>query len=143
VQASVHPPEKRYDDPNDEDAFCQNMLLLGAKWFDLYNRYTFLLLAEELDVDELEHSLEPGSTLGEQHWVSVAWPSTGGLVVADSGTRLWKHGKDDDDDFVPTDVVRLKLCANMDEMAEVLKGRFGGKTLANVMQYKGREFLNP
>jgi hypothetical protein len=26
----LHPPEKRYDDPKDEDAFYQKMLFLGA-----------------------------------------------------------------------------------------------------------------
>ena len=62
----LHPLEKRCDDPNDKGAFCQNVLLLGAKWFGSYNRYTFLLLVEELDVGELEHSLEPGPTISER-----------------------------------------------------------------------------
>lgn len=40
-------------------------------------------------------------------------------------------------------MARLKLCAKMDEKADMLKGRFGGKILADMMQYKGHGFLNP
>lgn len=64
-----------------------------------------------------------------------------GLVVAGSDTTLWEHDKDGDY-FILVDMTRLRLCANVDENAEMLKEAFGGKTLANVMQYEEYGFLN-
>lgn len=120
---------------------AQKILLLGAKWFDTCNQYTFLLHTEELDVDVLEHSPEPEPTLSEWCCMTIAWPSTGGLVVAGSATMLGEHDKDSGY-FIPADITRLKLCAIVDEEVGMLRGPFRGKTLANVVPYEGYGFLN-
>ncbi|KAF2181880.1 hypothetical protein K469DRAFT_713481 [Zopfia rhizophila CBS 207.26] len=140
----IHPPEKRHENPDEEDEFCKNLLLLGAKWLDSYARLA-LLKGAELDegacIDALEEGQAPEPSLRERYWICVAWPSNGGLVVSEFDTTLWGFGRDADD-FVPEDVARLRLCRNMDEKAAMLKERFRGKTFIDVEQYRGNAFIN-
>jgi hypothetical protein len=135
----MDPPLFRHEKSEEEDAFCQRLLLLGAKWWDSTTRY-WLLNGEEVDIPALDESGEPEPTKREGHWVSVAWPSGGGLVVSEVvDTSMW--GVYSEEGTVPDDVGRLRLCMSMDEKAQMLKNRFRGKVWACVEDYQGDAFL--
>lgn len=139
----IYPPEKRHENPDGEDEFCKKLLLLGAKWWDSISRYSLLKGADEGEADcivALEEGPEPEPSLRERYWVCVAWPSSGGLVVSEFQTTVGPLGVNDDN-FVPEDVARLRLCRNMDERAAMLKERFHGETFANVKEYQGNAFI--
>lgn len=134
----MDPPTLRYEDPKEEDAFCQRLLLLGAKWWDSLERY-WLLNGEDVDIPALDESDEPEPTKRERHWVSVAWPRAGELVVSEFDTNMW--GLEGEKELVPEDVARLRLCTSMDEKAQMLKDRFEGKTWDRVEDYQGNAFI--
>ena len=53
----TNPPELRDTDQENEDIFCQQLLLLGAKWYDSIERYDFVLHVRAGDpnaIDDLE-----------------------------------------------------------------------------------------
>lgn len=135
----MNPPKSRHNSREEGDAWCQKLLLLGAKWWDSNDRY-HLLHDEDQDVNHLGESGEPLPTMKERHWVSVAWPSTGGLVVSEFDTTMWGVERDCDE-FVPEDVARLQLCTSMDEKAKMLKERFQGKVWGRVEEYRGNAFI--
>ncbi|KAF2492711.1 hypothetical protein BU16DRAFT_466581, partial [Lophium mytilinum] len=140
----LRPPQKRYEDSTQEDAFCQRLLLLGAKWWDSRARFSLLLDAKLYEAgcrDALEEGTEPEPTASERFWVCVAWPSSGGLVMAEYDTTLPGFSKDADR-FVPGDVARLRLCASMDERAAMLLERCGGKVFRDVSEYSGKACIN-
>ena len=134
----TNPPMFRHEDPEEEDAFCQRLLLLGAKWWDSMARY-WLLNGEDVNNVDLDDSDEPEPTKRERHWVSVAWPSAGGLVVSEFDTNMW--GVEIEKELVPEDVARLRLCTSMDEKAQMLKDRFRGKAWGRVEDYRGNAFI--
>ncbi|KAF2869045.1 hypothetical protein BDV95DRAFT_596716 [Massariosphaeria phaeospora] len=137
------------DDTAAEDAFCKEMLRLGARWYEDLARYWFLKSVggeggEESDVcvEALEEGSEPEPGLGERYWVGVAWLRGGGLVVAEWDTLMWGHGRGRDEEFLPVEeLARLRLCVSMDEKARVLRERFGGVELRDVGEYCGNGFL--
>ncbi|KAF1845475.1 uncharacterized protein K460DRAFT_109736 [Cucurbitaria berberidis CBS 394.84] len=133
-----NPGMLRHERREEEDAFCQKLLLLGAKWWDSNARYS-LLNSPDVNIVELDESYEPLPTMRERHWISVAWPTTGGLVVSEFGTNMW--GVEIEVEVVPSDVARLRLCVSMDEKAHVLKERFQGKTWSSVEDYEGNAFI--
>ncbi|KAF1829869.1 hypothetical protein BDW02DRAFT_126743 [Decorospora gaudefroyi] len=134
----LHPPLLRHQTPEEEDAFSKRLLVLGAKWWDSVARHWLLSPDNpDPDIEALENSPEP--TPKERHWVSVAWPSTGRLVVSEYDTNMYPGGRGDG--TVPEDVCRLMLCTTMDEKATMLKERFEGKEWASVSDYDGYAFL--
>jgi hypothetical protein len=125
----LDPPLQRYETREEEDVFCQMMLLLGAKWWDSMTRF-HLLTSESTDMHALCDSDETESTKRERYWVSIAWPSTGGLVVAEWDTMM--YGFTDENELVPMDVLRLLLCTNMDEKVHMLEERVQGNLWSSV-----------
>jgi len=82
----------------------------------------------------------PEPTARENAWVGVAWPSSGGLVVAEWPTMMYPGGRMDD--VAPDDVSRLFLCVTMDEKAAVLMdSKLGGKWWKGVEDYEGKAFI--
>jgi hypothetical protein len=133
----LNPEMKRHKTREEEDAFCQRLLLLGAKWWDSVARHWLLNNPDQEDTAELDNS--PLPTMRERYWVSVAWPSTGGLVVSEYNTNMYPGGVETE--TVPDDVCRLVLCTTMDEKAAILKGRFEGKSWESVNDYHGNAFV--
>jgi hypothetical protein len=133
----LNPKMKRHETREEEDAFCQRLLSLGAKWWDSMARHWLLNNPDQEDTSELDNS--PLPTMKERYWVSVAWLSTGGLVVSEYNTNMYPECVETD--TVPNDVCRSMLCTTMDEKATMLKERFGGKTWASVDDYQGNAFL--
>jgi hypothetical protein len=142
----LNPPAKRLPNQSDEDAFCQRLLLLGAKWWD--NEARFQLLASAMDpsgmdcgaIQDFEDETEPAPSMRERRWVSVAWPRTGGLWVAEFDTTL--YGIEEEDNLVPFETSRLKLAHTMEERSEVLRDHFKATFYEDVRHYKGYAFLN-
>jgi hypothetical protein len=135
----IDPPLIRCRTPQKRVFFYERILLLGGKWWDSVCRYK-LLQDAIMSIIELDESNEPLSIMRERHWVGVAWPSTGGLVVADWDTNMW--GVEIEAELVLKDVARLQLCTNMDEKADTLRKRYGGKTWENVKDYRRNAFLD-
>ena len=139
----LNPPLQRRFDKAEEDAFCQKLLLLGAKWWDSEARWQLIRLAANGDsaADQaIERGDEPYPTDREQRFVAVGWPKNGGLWVAEYESPLF--GVEDEDDLVPEDVVRLKLARTMDERCYILRTHFNATFYADVTDYKGSAFLN-
>ena len=101
----LEPPLQRLENQAAEDAFCQRLLLFGAKWWDSEARYSIISTLEAgaaaksrvdraFDVDE-----QPPPIIREKHLIKVGWPSTGGLWVAEFDTT-WA-GVDEEDNLVP------------------------------------------
>jgi hypothetical protein len=137
----LSPVEKRFEGV-EEDAFREKMLLLDAKWRSSYARYAVLkgaALREGGCVMALEEGWEPEPE-GERMWIGVAWPKTGGIVVSVFDTTIFGFDRDADG-FVPGNVARLALCANMDDKAAVFGERFRGRWFAGVEEYKGDGFI--
>jgi hypothetical protein len=144
----LHPIMERHQDPDDEDALCEKMLLLGAKWWSSNARFSLLKGAELDDEDcirrldtPLEEDGEPEPELKERLWVRVAWLSNGGLVVSVFDTTLYGYDPHSDN-FVPGDENRLRLCRDMNEKAIVLMEGFEGKAFASVEECQGDAFIN-
>ncbi|OIW29829.1 hypothetical protein CONLIGDRAFT_631903 [Coniochaeta ligniaria NRRL 30616] len=146
----VDPPMLRDRDQDAEDALCQRLLLLGAKWFDSDQRRGFIAgLTEDDDRDvlALTYGEEPPPTAIERRWVSVAYPDGrgpegGGLWVAEFDTVM--HGVLEEENQVPPNAPQVHLARNMAEKVEVLK-RIGGKFYASLEEYErggGKACLN-
>ncbi|KAI2465477.1 hypothetical protein F4781DRAFT_22834 [Annulohypoxylon bovei var. microspora] len=140
---SVNPPTTRDQDQEEEDKFCQKLLLLGARWFDSRSRYGFVANVfgdEESEIGILEAGIEPALTLAERRWVSVGWPTGGeGCWVAEYETPV--HGMIQTKNLVPFNAAQVLLARTMDEKCKILQG-LGAKYYQNLDQYKGTACLN-
>lgn len=132
----LNPTMLRHQTREEEDTFSERLLLLGAKWWDSVARH-WLLNNPNQEISILEDS--PLPTMRERYWVSVAWPSTGGLGVSEYDTNMYGVGIETD--TVPDDVCRLMLCTTMDEKATMLMERYGGKWWHGVDHYDGNAFI--
>jgi hypothetical protein len=101
-------------------------------------RFHFLT-SETINMHALWDSGEPASTKRVRYWVSVVWPNTGGLVMAEWDTSM--YGFTDENELVPDDVSPWLLCTNMEEKARILKERFQGKFWSSVKEYWGNAFI--
>ena len=109
----LDPPAHRDDNQEAEDAFCQRLLLLGAKWWDSEVRYRFVVDIEDAANGRIgangglrghhdgsfRNMKRPDATLREKRWVKVRWPSTGGLWVSEFDTT-WA-GVDEEENLRP------------------------------------------
>jgi hypothetical protein len=135
---------RRDPDQHAEDKLCQRLLLLGAKWFDSYDRYSFVAgVAEDHDpsILALEAEEEQAPTTMERRWVSVAQLSglDRGVWVAEFDTVM--HGMQEKNNLLPADAGKVLLAKTMDEKGEILKS-MGGKFFASIEQYDGAACLN-
>ena len=100
-------------------------------------------MAEEMDdraIQALEDETEPAPSMRKRRFVSVAWPTTGGLWVAEFDTTLW--GIEEEENLVPPDAAKLRLARTIDERSQVLRDHFNAKFYEDVGDYKGYAFLN-
>ncbi|KAI9680923.1 MAG: hypothetical protein M1829_001003 [Trizodia sp. TS-e1964] len=133
--------KRRDRDQNAEDLFCQQLLRLGAKWFDSRKRYGFFAgLSEEDDrcMNDLLEGIEEPLTLMERRWVSVGIPSGGGLWVAEYDTPL--PLVEERQNLEPSDSAKVLLARTMEEKSEILR-RMGAKFYESVKDYDGSACL--
>lgn len=121
------PPSKRLDDQVAEDAFCQRLLRLGAKWWDSEERYLAVGDSESAANGDRtrDHSYEQITvaqpTIREKRFVKVGYPSTGGLWFAEFDPAI--AGVDEEDNSMSYEqaIVRLKLARTMDERCAIMR----------------------
>ncbi len=143
----LDPPSQRLSSQAAEDAFCQRLLLLGAKWWDSEARYDIVSAIED-EAQGITRSLdfnseeEPPPTMREKRLIKVAWPSAGGVWVAEFDTT-WA-GVDEEDHLLPddADVGRLTLARTMDERAALLRDRFNARHYGDIGEFEGYGFFN-
>lgn len=133
-------PMLRDRDQDKEDALCQRLLLLGAKWFDSDARRGFisgLMEDDDRDLIAVEAGEQPPPTAKERRWVAVAYPDgrgseEGGLWVAESDTVMF--GFQENDNLVPRNAPQLRLARNMAEKVDILK-RMGSRFYTSLEEY--------
>ena len=87
---------RRASDPIEEDAFCDRLRLLGAKWWESEYVYYRKLIGMD-DMTEME----------KKEAITVGWPATGGVWILRSRKGL--------------DSGMLRMCVKMEERCELLK----------------------
>jgi hypothetical protein len=128
---------ERDPDQHAEDRLCQQLLHLGAKWFDSPERYRFVSGVFEEDeccVDDLVAGVVEDLTAMERQWVCVGITSSEGLWVAEYETAL--PFMQDKHNLKPEDSAKVLLARTMDERCSILKG-MGAKFYENIEQYDG------
>ena len=152
----LDPPLHRLPSQSAEDAFCQRLLLLGAKWWDSEARYSVVSAIEAAATGgRVEHrgvdgafslASAPQPTMREKRLVMVAHTSgptrlshpthpsdpphptnASGVWISEFDTT-WA-GVDEEDDLLPydEDVGRVRMCRTMEERGSILKTRFKAK----------------
>lgn len=141
--------QQQQDVVDEEDVFCQKLLLLGAKWWDSEKRYQFIdhfAAGIQPYIEDVEGGRVEEPTLRERRWVKVGWeqaaakadadPSTGnskcGFWILDCDTN-WE-GIIEEDNLVPADAAKVKLAKTMEERCEILRG-MGAKFYASLEDY--------
>ena len=134
-------PLERDRDQDAEDCFCQQLLRLGAKWFDSVERYQFVggvAGEDERCVDDLVAGVEDPPTAMERQWVCVGITSDEGLWVAEYDTPL--PFVEDQHNLEPQDSAKVLLARTMDERCSILKD-MGAKFYETIEQYNGMACL--
>lgn len=141
----LDPPLRRDTNQTREDEFCQQLLLLGAKWYDSEERYRCVgqvkfAVENGLGKRENGEGLSP-PTERESRWICVGWPSTGGLWVAEF-EMVWGF-EGDDENLPPSELAlaRVRLARTMDERCFLLKTLYGATFYQKLEDYKGQGFL--
>ena len=98
----------RSQTPAEEDAFCQKMRKLGAKWWRNEEHYFDVLLGELEMTEEEAVQLE------------VGWPAAGGVWVLRSQSKR----------TLPKDIGQIHMALNMEERCRVIE-KLGGKFYVN------------
>ncbi len=136
---------------SEEDALCQRLLLLGAKWWDSEARYRFVVRVSagfQPAIDDLDSGPVVEPVLRERRWVRIGWEGVasdirrgdgggtenGGLWVLDCDTDM--YGGEEDENMVPADAGRLGLARSMAERCEILK-RLGARFFSGLEEYEG------
>lgn len=139
----LDPPLKRLNEQKEEDAFCQRLLLLGAKWWDSEARHSIIVAIEEGATRAGDGSFvvakQPAATMREKRFVKVGWPSTGGLWVAEFDTVF--AGVDEEDNLLPEAPSRFQMARTMDERCDMLRDHFNACFYRTLEDYKGYAFL--
>ncbi|KAL8747441.1 MAG: hypothetical protein Q9190_000702 [Brigantiaea leucoxantha] len=161
----LDPPLRRYIPPHtasqeerqkaseNEDIFCQKILLLGAKWWDSEARYNIVSEVERGAVlglvnRRVDHVFvvedHPPPTIREKRWVKVGWPSDGeGAWIAEFDTT-WA-GVEEEENLLPYDeeTGQLRMARTMDERCEMLRARFRARFYRDLdREYNGYGFFH-
>ena len=135
----VHPSPRRDPDQEAEDHFCQQLLQLGARWFDSRQRYQLVSAVaneEERFVEALEMGEEEELTPMEKSWfcVGISSNSPGGFWVAEY--LISQPHLSNSDNPVPRDAAKVLFARTMDERCEILKD-MGAPFFSSMEQYEG------
>ena len=137
----VHLPIQRDPDQDAEDRFCQQLLRLGAKWFDSVERFhvvACVAVDDQRYIDDLVDGLAEPLTTMERQWVCVGITSGERLWVAEFDTPLLfiedKYNQE------PDGSTRVLLARTMEERCSILKD-LGAKFYENIEQYDGKACL--
>lgn len=137
-------PAGEQGDMDEEDAFCQRLLLLGAKWWDSEKRYQFVdhfAAGFQPFIEDIEEGKVAEPTLRERRWVKVGWEHLaanssecdGGFWILECDSN-WM-GIIEEDNLVPANAAKTKLAKTMEERCEILK-EMGARYYAGLKDYK-------
>lgn len=72
----------KFQDQQEEDVFCQRMLLLGGKWWSSFERrdlFYRVATDDEYAITDMKNDPQLVFNAQERLWIAVGWPSIGGL----------------------------------------------------------------
>ena len=132
------PPQLRDMNQENEDIFCPQLLLLGAKSYDSIERYDFILKVQAGDptaINDLEYERALLPTTRERRWVSVGWlrEPKGAFLIANYEISM--YWAEDEDNFAPDFAATLTLARTMEEKCEILR-KLGARCYASLNQYE-------
>lgn len=137
-------PRTRLQDAAAENKFCRRLLRVGGRRWESLDRFWLVLDAiahDDLALEHIEDGTAAKPTSSERRWVSVAWPSEGGVCVAGIPRRLPELGDYDEqsaeEDLILDQRAILRLALNMDEKAELLVDVFRGKLCRSLQEVDG------
>jgi hypothetical protein len=139
----------RAEKDSEEDEFCRQILLLGAKWWPSVDGFYSMWQYCDCDLSyDVRKSQQAGSQFpseSERCRVFVGWPSTGGFWTAEfkPGLPTCHEDEDKDTNFVLQDTVLLGLARNMDERCYLLRDRFDANFYNDLSEYHGPVFKDP
>jgi hypothetical protein len=136
-------PDHRHASQDDEDAFCRRLLRLGARPWNHMGQFEHVM--RYLDDPHLtsEQIVKAVPDAEERRWVSVAWPSGGGVWVTEvSRASLGTIDSHCSNEDVLHERGRLKtLALSMDAKAAILEEYFDAEFYQDPSEYKGDAFL--
>lgn len=127
---------------DEEDAFCKELLRLGARWFDSRERYGFVANVAgdfERDVQAVEDGERPAPSDVERRWVSVGVEESGGFWVLEYD-RVMYFARETRN-LVPSEASRVMLAVTMQERCEILE-EMGAKFYRGESEYSGLACIN-
>lgn len=132
------PPQLRDMNQENEDIFCRQLLLLGAKWYDSIERYDFILQVRAGDpraINDLEHKRALLPTTRERRWISVGWlrEPNGAFLIANYEISM--YWAEDEENFAPDFAATLTLARTMEERCKILR-KLGARYYASLDQYR-------
>lgn len=139
----IHLSYNKFQDQQEEDVFCQRMLLLGGKWWSSFERrdlFYRVATDDEYAIADMKNDPQPVFNAQERLWIAVGWPSTGGLWVSEFETATL--GTERGEELPRPDLAWIKLAKDMDERCELLQKEFRGKFYHSLDEYNGLGFLN-
>ncbi|KAL8767429.1 MAG: hypothetical protein Q9194_005988 [Teloschistes cf. exilis] len=125
------PTMERFDDQSAGGAFCQQLLLLGAKWWESEAGYSIVLDFEQRRAGNwmvdgaFAISKQPPPTMREKRIIKAGWPSTGGVWISEFDTT-WAGVDEEENLLEGGELARLRLARTMDERCAMLRDRFRG-----------------
>lgn len=144
---------------DDEDALCQRLLLLGAHWYDSEDRMAFiseLIENPQPGEDAIKAGTQPGPSIMERTWVSVAFPNgpEGGFWVLELDSGMWGYPRPSPSYKQPLEereknykpirpghAAMIRLAKDVGAKCEIMKG-LGARFYESLEQYDGVASLN-
>lgn len=111
----LQPPKKRFEDEEQEDAFCKELMKIGGKWWASEKRFLSIWFG---DWDESQPTEE------ELKIVWLGWPEEGGLLVLEFENME-----------TPDDIGRLRMAVSMEERCRIMRESFDAKYFEDVNAY--------
>jgi hypothetical protein len=90
----------------------------------------------------LQSEPKPTFDKRERRWISVGWPSTGGLWVSEFEKQTpGECDENEDHELAPYELAHLRLARTMDERCQILQEHFSGQFYPSLEEYDGYGFL--
>jgi hypothetical protein len=148
----LDPLMRRDPDQDAEDAFAEQLLLIGGKWWQHEGRYQLFKQVYPDNCGGIAQKETPDGvkplTEREGIFTAIGWPSTGGLWVSEFEVDSNIYTEYVDEDLEPPamcfepNMMLIRMARTMNEKCALLSQKFHGKYYSNVSEYKGLELLN-
>ena len=136
----LQPLGSRSNNEDEEDSFCQNLLQLGARWFDSRERYGFVAnVADGMEPEDqaIHNGEQPAPSDMERRWVRVGHEEAGFWVLEYDRVIFFAREMRN---ILPSEASRVTLAKTMEERCEILK-RMGAKFYQRSSEYDGLAYI--